>query len=238
MLNFPSIKLDLDQARQLQVDTLGTILEIVQAHGNNVHAKIGFWDVYLLNDPLWIKHVFNDNWRNYSRETFQFANFSLVTGAGLLSTHGTKWQTDRRRMQPSFHRREIDLMAQKMIVAIEEMHAQWEKRLAGAGQSETLIDVDKEMLNLALNIVGRSLFSVDLNKEGEELAGEILAMMSFVVYRSQNLLAPPVSFPTPKNLRFRRRLNRLNQLIDDVIETRRTTVGEHGDLLDLLMAPD
>ncbi|MFT7587478.1 MAG: cytochrome P450 [Cellvibrionaceae bacterium] len=97
----------LQEARELQTDTLSFIM------------KIGFWDIYFLNHPDYIQHVFLDNWKNYSGDTFQFNQFARVTGKGLLTAHGDFWQNHRRIVQPSFHKSKLDGMATNAVTALD-----------------------------------------------------------------------------------------------------------------------
>ena len=123
----PAIRLSLEQADRLRKDTLGLMQEILCEYGDFVKVKLGIWDLYLLNHPDYIKRVTLDNWKNYGRETFQFKNFARVTGQGLLTTHGDKWQQDRRLIQPAFHKQVIAGMRDEMIRAINRMHSNWDR---------------------------------------------------------------------------------------------------------------
>jgi cytochrome P450 len=59
--------------------------------------------------------------------------------------------------------------------------------------------------------------------------------MDYVVYRSQNLLAMPTAVPTPRNIRFRRRLRWFDGWLASLIAARRQADGSHSDLLEMLL---
>lgn len=201
--------------------------------GDICKLKVGFWDIYFLNHPDYIQRVFLDNWKNYSRETFQFSNFARVTGKGLLTTHGDYWQQHRRLAQPGFHKNKLDGMAAAMSQTIDRMHGRWDAQLAN--QSTIKLDIDAEMLRLGLEIVGTALFSLDFSKDSADLSQEILGMMQYVVYRSQNLLALPTWVPTPRNVRFKRTLHKVDQIIYRLIQDRQDSGESKNDLLDLFL---
>lgn len=229
----PEKTITLTEARELQTDTLGFIMKTAAELGDIIKLKVGFWDIYFLNHPDYIQHIFLDNWKNYGRDTFQFNNFARVTGQGLLTTHGDYWQQHRRLAQPGFHKNKLDGMAQHMASAIDRMHSRWNRQLQGKSSIE--LDIDAEMLRLGLEIVGAALFSLDFSEDSATLSQEILGMMQYVVYRSQNLLALPTWVPTPRNNRFRHMLRKVDQIIYQMIDDRLASSQPKNDLLDLFL---
>lgn len=229
----PAEGITLPEARELQNDTLQFILKANRTWGDIVRYRIGFWDAYLLSHPDHVQHVLLDNWRNYNRDTFQFRNFSWVTGAGLLTLDGERWQAHRRLAQPGFHLRKLRGMGAGMLAAVERLAGRWNADLKDGG--ELTVDLDRELLRLALEIVGEALFSLDLGSRSARLSQELLGLMEYVIYRSQNLVAPPLWVPTPRNLGFRRRLTALDRLVYDLIDERRRSGREIDDFLGLLL---
>lgn len=232
----PTSGITLQDARRLQADTLGFLLDAVADYGDLLCYPIGFWKVYVLSHPDYVQHVLLDNWRNFSRETFQFQQFARVTGQGLLTTSGEYWQRHRRLVQPAFHRRHLSGMTAGMFRAVERMSGRWQEKLRGDAAVE--LDLDRELLRLALEIIGESLFSLDLTHEAAELSQELLELMHYVIYRSQNLLALPDWVPTARNRRFRTRLKRLDQLVAQMISNRRRDGFPRDDFLGLLLGFD
>lgn len=224
--------ISLPDARDLQNDTLGYLRRLQADYGDFVKVRIGFWDVFLISHPDGVQHVLLDNWRNYSRDTFQFDQFARVTGRGLLNSTDETWHHHRRLMQPAFHRRHLEEIAAGIKRAVGRLIGRWEEELGP--KSEVVVDVDKALLRLALEIIGESLFSLDLTDEAAEWSQELLHLMEYVIYRSQNLLAPPEWVPTGRNRQFRQRMSRLNDRIERLINDRRQ--GEpQSDLLSLLI---
>jgi cytochrome P450 len=210
-------------------------MDAVNQYGDFFRFPIGFWEVYVVTRPDFVQHIFLDNWRNYSRDTFQYKQFSRVTGQGLLTTSGDFWQQHRRLAQPAFHRRQLEGMTAGILRAIERMAGRWREQLGK--DKRVVIDIDQELLRLALEIIGESLFSLDLTTQALDLSQEMLDLMHYVVYRSQNLLAPPEWLPTKRNRTFRTQMKRLNHFLEDIIQKRRQNkLGD--DLVGLLLAAD
>ena len=179
----PTKTVTLTEAQELRDNTLGFITKAAEEMGGFSKIKIGFWEIFFINRPEYVQHVFLDNWKNYGRDTFQFNNFARVTGKGLLTTHGDYWQQQRRLLQPGFHRSKMNGMAHHISTAIDRMHDRWEQLLNS--QQTIELDIDNEMLRLGLEIVGAALFSLDFSDESAELSQEIDTRS---LYRGRSLL--------------------------------------------------
>ena len=220
------------QIPRIQRDPLAFLLENAQAHGDFIHFPLGLWDVYLLNDPALIKHVLQDNNRNYNKNTIQYNTLSVVTGRGLLTSDGETWRRQRRLIQPAFHRRRIAQLGDLMVSATRNMVDRWE----AAGVP---LDIDAEMMQLSLEIVGKALFSLDLSQSAGELTRAVLTTLDYVVYRASTPIAAPLWWPTRRNGRFLAARRLLNNVIAEMVQNRRAQLaaGQQppDDLLTMLL---
>ena len=203
-----------------------------QAHGDFIHFPLGLWNVYLLNDPALIKHVLQDNNRNYNKNTIQYNTLSVVTGRGLLTSDGETWRQQRRLIQPAFHRRRIVQFGELMTAAAQKMVDRWDTASAP-------LDIDAEMMQLSLEIVGQALFSLDLSQSAGELTRAVLTTLDYVVYRASTPIAAPLWWPTRRNGRFLAARRLLNKVIAEMVQNRRAQLaaGEQppDDLLTMLL---
>ncbi len=135
----------------------------------------------------------------------------------MLTLDGERWLARRRLVQPGFHKQKLVGMAEQIGLAVGRLLGRWEPIAQRGG----VVDADAELLQLALDAVAQALFSVDLAAEASHLSQELLELMDYVVYRSQNLLAWPTAVPTPRNLRFRRRLGWFDGWLGRLIAARR-----------------
>ena len=168
------------------------------------------------------------NNRNFIKDRVTRSELSIL-GDGLLTSDGDFWRRQRRLAQPAFHRERVENYAKTMVSYTERMLEDWK-----VGEER---DVHRDMMGLTLEIVAKTLVDADIAGDAEkvgEALGEIMAHFS-----DQGsgvfLRMIPDSVPTPSNLRFRRANKRLEEFIYGIIEKRRRSGRDTGDLLSMLL---
>jgi cytochrome P450 len=91
------------------------------------------------------------------------------------------------------------------------------------------------MMRLTLEIVAKVLFNADVAGVVEEVGRSLEAIM---VQNSRGKMLIPflAGLPTPGNLRYRKAVNRLEEIVYDIIRERRASGRDAGDLLSMLLA--
>ena len=181
---------------------------------------------YLLNHPDLARDLLvTNNHKLIKGRALQRAK--LLLGQGLLTSEGDAHLRQRRMIQPAFHRKKVAEYAVAMVSESDRTAGEWR-------EGETL-DVDHEMMRLTLRIVGRTLFSVDVDGEAEEVGQAMTDLIN-----SFNFLLIPFSeylekLPIPPAIRCRRAVATLDRVIYGIIEERRMDPSDEGDLLSMLM---
>jgi cytochrome P450 len=115
-----------------------------------------------------------------------------------------------------------------MVSYTERMLATWQN-----GETR---DVHQEMMRLLLDIVAKVLFDAEIAEGGEVRKALDQAVKRFDEQGSGMLLRFLLgNFPTPTNLRFRRAVGRLDEVIYRLINERRRSGKDTGDLLSMLL---
>jgi cytochrome P450 len=96
--------------------------------------------------------------------------------------------------------------------------------------------IDADMGKLTLAVVVRSLFGEELPRDTGEIGELLLAVIDAVNERVNQPLQLPSWIPTRRNLRERRAVARLDEIIRDLIRARRHSAGQREDLLSVLLA--
>ena len=188
---------------------------------------------FTVSDPEAIRRILVDNQANYARTSGSVRILRPILGEGLLISEGAAWRHQRRALAPAFTPKAIDGLAGHIASAVEDGLADLDAE-AAAGPVELFAFLHR----LALEIAGRSMFSVAMERHGPELR-------RFIAAYSERLGRPhlldmliPLPWMAPLDLpraRFRRRWT---PFLDRIIEARAAEAAprEARDLLDLLIA--
>jgi cytochrome P450 len=150
-----------------------------------------------------------------------------LLGQGLLTSEGDLHRRQRRLVQPAFHRQRIASYASVMVEHADRTSKRWR-------DGETF-DISQEMMRLTLGIVGKTLFDADVQSEADEI-GEamtcILEMFNLLMYPFAELIE---KLPLPQIRRYHRMRARLDSVIYRIIDERRRSGEDRGDLLSMLL---
>ena len=217
--------------RAFRRDVLGLMLESARKYGDVVRFRIGPIVVHLLNHPDHVEHVLQSHARNYDKATRSSSKIRLISGENLLTSNGEFWQRRRRLLQPSFHRQRIAGLASQMKDLTAEMLERWQTILA-SGQP---LDVASEMMHLTCTIVGKTLLGADVAGDLSAVEHAMETILAHTFQSWGNIIDLPLFIPTPGNLRFRRAMRILDQIVYRMIAEHRSGKIAGSDLLSMLL---
>ncbi len=113
-----------------------------------------------LNAPDAIHHVLVGNPANFRRSPASIRVLRPITGEGLLLSEGDAWKLQRRTIAPALGPRVMPMLARHIVASADRAVA-----LLTTEASEP-IDLLASMQNLALDIAGRSMFSLEMDRYG------------------------------------------------------------------------
>ncbi len=211
-------------------DPLGFYMTAFRTFGDVVGFHIGPFRSLLVVHPDHIKHVLQDNNHNYEKGVV-IAKLKVLIGEGLFTSEGDFWRRQRRLTQPAFHRQRLAGFVATMTDTVRAMLDRWDP----VAHSGAPLDVAGEMSRLTLGIVGRTLFSRNLDDAADEFGHTLSAVLALMNDRAMRFLPSPLWWPTPANRRLARGIRALDRVVFDIIEERRRTGAAHEDLLDMLL---
>ncbi len=210
-------------------DPTGVFVEAAHRFGDVVYLRIGPRRGYLITSPADIRHVLQDNARNYHKSPL-YDKLRLSLGNGLLTSEDDFWLRQRRIAQPAFHRQRIAALGGVMAEAAREMAGQWES-IASAGRP---VDIDEQMMRLTRTVVLRALLGGDLGPYASTL-DEAWTIINQHIGESFWSLGFTDRWPTAKNRRFQEARAVLRGAVEYIISERRRSPTEQGDLLSMLL---
>lgn len=214
---------------QIRRDRLALLVNAVHDYGEIVHFRLFNRHVVLLANPDDVRHVFQDNHRNYSKQTPGFRVLRAFLADGLLTNEGDAWLRQRRIAQPAFHRARIAAFAETITTAATELADRWDSD----DTPET--NLTAEMMRLTLRIVGETLLSTDVTHAADRVGQALTVALRAANRAVSRVIEIPLWVPTPANVRLRRALAALNGVVYEVIHQRRQSREDSGDLLSMLM---
>jgi cytochrome P450 len=206
-------------------DPLTFLPHAVRTYGDVVGLRFFNYRIYFVNHPDVIEDVLVHQARKFAKGRVLKKNKRLF-GAGLLTSEGDFWLRQRRLAQPAFHRARIASYAAAMVSCAAEHTESW---LDGEER-----DLHAEMMQLTLQIVGKTLFGVEVNHETQEVGHALEALMQ-LNSNFRRLMMVPTWLPIPVNVRAELAIRRLDKIIYRIIRQGRASSHDQGDLLSMLL---
>ncbi len=227
----------LGNSRGFQQDLIGTLLRGWRDHGDVVRFRgVGpLFPVYLLAHPDHIKHVLQDNHRNYPKTPFVNDKWRMVVGEGLICSGGDFWRRQRRLAQPAFHRQLLNQFGATMTGTTATLLERWRDH---AARGEPL-NLSVEMVHHALSVLAQCIFSADWSREAEVMGPAVEVAIGHAYHQLEAFVSLPEHVPTPANRRFKAARALLDEIVYRLIAERHRSIarGEEQppDLIAALM---
>jgi len=210
-------------------DMLGLFTKTAREFGGIAQFRLLNSTYFLITEPDYVKYILQDNHRNYVRGR-SVETGRVLLGNGLPLIDGDFWLRERRLLQPAFHREKIASLASTAGSVIDSFVQDWEKS-AGSNQP---IDLDEQMMRLTLTVIIKSMFRAEIDDKIRSLSHAFNVASKFMLWRSQQMWAAPLSVPIPRNVEYNRALKVLNETIFPLIAEARQHPKD--DLLGMLLA--
>ena len=212
-------------------DPTGVFMRAALRYGDVAYLKIGPRRGFLITNPADVRHVLQDNARNYHKSPL-YSKLRMSLGNGLLTSEDEFWLRQRRIAQPAFHRQRIAALASVMAEAARNTAADWQT-IASRGEPT---DIGEEMMRLTRTVVLRALLGADLGPYTATIdhAWTVLNQHIGESFWSLGLVD---KLRTSKRREFEAARRVLRGAVDHVISQRRRTPSpEDADLLSMLLA--
>lgn len=178
--------------------------------GDIYKASVYGISVYVVRDPRYAQHVLRDNWQNYSKGQ-AIKRVALLLGNGLMVSEGELWKTQRRMIQPAFHRKTIGALTEVIRTSNVALLRRWEQ----AAHKKVSVNVTRDVSFVALEVVLISVFGADYERVAPHF--KILTEES------------------ARNLNFAQAFRSLGKIVLRLVAQRREEKMVSNDILGMLM---
>jgi cytochrome P450 len=214
--------------RMFRQNAIESMTESAARYGDLVHYTIFGRHIYQLNHPDLIEDFLLKDAPKHHRGIVM-KRAKVVLGEGLLTSEEPLHMRQRRLAQPAFLR--------QRIAAYGEVIGENAATISRGWQSGTVLNVHDEMLELALRIVGKCLFDLDVQSRDEvkKISAAVDAFMGFLPLAILPFSEQIQRLPLPAMKRIRKGQADLDVIIYAMIRERRQSPGDRGDLLSMLL---
>jgi cytochrome P450 len=150
-----------------------------------------------------------------------------VIGNGILSSEGAVHRRQRRLIAPGLNRNRIARYVEAMARHTDEAITRWKR----SGR----IDVIPDMTRLTMAIAAQTMFNSPAETYAQTAETAVKAAMHYIASELGRPLHVPYSWPTLRNLRMKRAIAPLDDVVYGMIRERRASGERPDDILSMLL---
>ncbi|HUS10086.1 MAG TPA: cytochrome P450 [Pyrinomonadaceae bacterium] len=203
-------------------------IERCRDYGDVVRMRFLYLTAYFLYHPDDIEYVLSTNAKNFIKSRNQRSPlFQRLVGNGLLTSDGEEWKRQRRLAQPAFHRHRINTYAETMVDYAARTVSNW--------QAGEVRDIHRDMMRLTLEIVVKTLFNADVSADAEKVGVVLSRIVTPFAGQATLKWIMDNRLPTATRQRFNRDARDIDAIVYRIIDERRNSKRDEGDLLSMLL---
>jgi cytochrome P450 len=203
-------------------------IEVWREFGDVARVQMGPMTIHQFVRPEHVQYILVKNQKNYLKG-FSHDKLRVPLGMGILTSEGELWRRQRRLMSPTYTPKAVTQFAGIMLNEVQKTLERWQAHPAGEP-----LAINVEMMRLAMSVISRSMFTIDIGEDFAEAGTALSFILEFANKRTMTLIDPPLFIPTPMNQKLKRSLKTLDDFLYGIIaERRQQPPGD--DLLSILM---
>ena len=208
---------------QFSIRRLDFFLDIAKQYGDLASFRFGPRRIFLASNPNLIEQVLVTDARHYIKH-FGARMYKPVLGNGLVTSEGDFWLRQRKLSQPAFLKNRVLSYAPMMAELTQNMLAKW--------KPGELVDVHFEFSHLTSAIALKTLFGLDDSGDREKFVETLRLAFDLMSDRFRSLIRVPLWFPTRSNIKLRKAVKELKEVVDGFISAGRLKVSKREGKLD------
>jgi cytochrome P450 len=201
-------------------DPLSTVIDLAKTYGDILVYEMRRIPGYLLSHPDYVREVLVTQSAKFIKG-FGLQDMRIIMGDGLVTSDGDFHRRQRRLAQPAMHH--------QRVLGYSEVMGEFSARTWDRWKPGQQIEVDYEMTQLAMSVVAKTLFDIDLDEgEGKRVRDAAIT------------LSEGFNYFTPPSMQMRRQAahdaaHDLDRLVYGFIKDHRESGEDRGDLLSMLI---
>lgn len=195
-------------------------------YGEVAYFKLGPQDMILVCSPDMIKDILVTNQNTFIKGR-ALEHAKVLLGEGLLTSEKELHKKQRRMIQPAFNHSRINNYGLVMADFAQERIKTWE--------NNKRLDISKEMMELTLDIVCKSLFDIQVKEDAEKIRAALAISLEMFMEFTNPIFHLLKNVPSPKKIKFEKALKFFDEIILKIINEKKNSNTEKDDLLSALL---
>ncbi|KAL3698365.1 hypothetical protein R1sor_012441 [Riccia sorocarpa] len=203
-------------------------------HGSVYKLAFGPKAFVVVSDPIVARHILRENAFSYDKGVLADI-LEPIMGKGLIPADLDTWKIRRRAIVPGFHSAYLESMVEVFNDCtgrtINKLDALLRKA-ESTGDGVIEVEMEAEYSNLALDIIGLSVFNYDFGSVTSE--SPVIQAVYGTLYEAEHRSTfyipywkfPPARWLVPRQVKFNADLKVINDCLDDLIRRARDTRQE------------
>lgn len=208
-------------------DRLAHLLRVSRECGDIGRFYIGPKAIVLANSSEYAQQLLVEHANDFEKTPIGRAIMRPLLGNGLLISEHEYHRRQRKLIAPIFQHRHIAGYAGIMADCAELGQQPW--------QDGAVVDLSQEMMRMTLHVVGQTLFGTDVLGEADDISQAVTVALNCINDIMKSVVRFPRTWPTPRNQRYRKAVERLDATIYQMMEVQRASAEERSDLFSLLL---
>ncbi len=215
----------LGSGRQYSEDPLGFVEAVENAYNGIAQFDLGPMETVLVTDPTGIETVLVSDSDSYRKPGFQAETLGALLGDGLLLSEGDRWRKQRELANPAFSMARLAEFDDRIAGHTSNLLAAW-----ADGESR---DIEVEMTNITIDVICDLMLGTELSERQLTQLRENLDPVGRRFEPDPLQFALPEWMPMPGDREYDAAVERIDEIVDEIIRKRRGT-EEEGKPMDLL----
>ena len=199
------------------------VLDAHEKYGDVFVTRVLTGQSYFIRDPAVVNAINVTHAKHIYKPKVVKQMWRPFLGNGLVPNDGASWRRQHKLVMPGFHKMRIDAYAPTMAEYTRDMVRGWKE-----GEQR---DFRKEMVELTLRVVGKTLFDTDLAADSETVHQAIKDISEALIDHAQTPIPAPRWWPSKRNKRMVRALDAMDGVIERLVAARRKERRDRGDLM-------
>lgn len=212
---------------RFRADPLAFAIDVAREFGDFTFVRLAWVRLYFVNRPELIRDILATKVKSFRKLGRQMRSLRKIEGEGLVVSEGATWSRHRPVVQGSFHGRHFGHHGDVIVDYTRRRLAQWPEH--------GTFDIASEMNELALEIIARIVFDVDLTTDAARMRDAVHVFRAEMQKEVSGSVYWPDWLPLPGKRRQRQAVAIVNELIWTQIRDRRSSPQPRYDMLDQML---